>query len=361
MTDRVVVTGVGAVTALAGDAAASWAAVREARGVVASRATGERRLAIDPEELGIGERDAWLLGPPGSALLLAARQAAAQAGLALDPSESDEVGFFAAMGMVDPDIADLRTAVTSSLAADGFALARFFSDGYRDLNPLLPLAMLNNVAFCRVCAALGVRGDNAVLSPAADAGVAAIVEAAAAASAGIAATVLAGGASERVSALSEARARLLEEPGGRAPRPPIAEGAAVLVLEPERRARERDVHPLAALAGWGLACEADPARARAAAIRQATERAGADLRAVDLILPCARSGDGAADPAAAAVERLPVAERLGDLGAGTAAVNAVLATFALAGGAGRGACRAALIEVRGREGRHAALLLTAVE
>ena len=77
------------------------------------------------------------------------------------------MGFFAAMGMVDPDVEDLRAAVRASGGAAGLDYEKFYGGAYREIHPLWPLAMLNNVGFCLAAMALGLRGENATFSPSA--------------------------------------------------------------------------------------------------------------------------------------------------------------------------------------------------
>ena len=375
MGERVVVTGTGAVTALGATAATTWRAVRDDQApprypaglpadAAARAATGT--VALDASALGVSAREAWLMGRPALALLAAAREAVAQANLPAGLVAPEDIAFFAAMGMVDPAVDDLRGAVMSSLGPDGLELERFFHEGHRTIHPLWPLAMLNNVGFCQVCASLGVRGDNAVFSPGVDAGVVAVVEATAAVAEGRAAVALAGGAGETVSALSLARSRLVGDPHPERRGCPLGEGGGVLVLEREADARERGARPLAVVAGWGYAFGEDDSHARTRALRDAVERAGVEVEAIELAIVSGQPREGGSalgpEPGAAPPLALDSASRLGDLLAGAAVVDAVLATQALSeDGRGGGPPRVALVSARGRSGHAAALLLAAVE
>jgi 3-oxoacyl-[acyl-carrier-protein] synthase II len=287
------------------------------------------------------------------------------------------------MGLVDPEVADLRAAVLQSMGPAGPDFQKFFAGAYREIYPLWPLAMLNNVGFCLAAMGLGIRGENATFSPAADGAVTALAEAAAAVAGGRAAAALAGGVSEAVSPWSLARAHRLAtlSPTGRCrPFDPgrdgtvPGEGGGLLVLEPESSARTRGAAPLAMLAGWSLTWDDDGAAGLARAAGLALAMAGAEGGSVGLIMA---QGDGtpAGDEAetaaigqilgssAGGVPVLAAKAFLGHCGPGAPALDAVLATRILAG-ADRPAVLAAtpariLVLTRGGSGGAAALVLDA--
>jgi 3-oxoacyl-[acyl-carrier-protein] synthase II len=221
----------------------------------------------------------------------------------------EEIGFYAGMGMVDYGIADLLPAVLKSRDPHGnLDYGRFYAQGYREIYPLWPLAMLNNVAFCQVAISLGLRGVNAVFSPHADAAVQAIAEGAASLQSQTAKLVLAGGVSETLSPLSLNRARLS---GVLAPSDDslngchpfaaqrhgtvLGEGAGMVVLELESSAHANGTRPLGRLTGFGFSCGTENTldgasrNALAGAMSQALATAGIESAAVDVVIA---HGDG---------------------------------------------------------------------
>ncbi|HOS99825.1 MAG TPA: beta-ketoacyl synthase N-terminal-like domain-containing protein [Acidobacteriota bacterium] len=311
MSERVVITGAGFVSALGGDRAATWAALDagrsgaapvagfDARGFACRRAA--QAAAPDADALGVSPRDAYIMGRSNLWFLQAARAALAEAGLPAVCTDGPAVGCFAALGMIDPVPDDLRAAAVRSRGPDGaFDHDRFYADAYREIYPLWPLAILNNVGFCMAAAGLGIRGENAVFAGGADAGAAALIEAADVVGAGRVDVALAGGAAEAITPLGLARwhrqAALIPgdgpEPACRPFHPASGgvvpgEGAAVLVLEREASARTRGVPILAAVAGWG--CAGGESAVARAAERALTTGAGGP-RAVDVWIP---HGEGA--------------------------------------------------------------------
>jgi 3-oxoacyl-[acyl-carrier-protein] synthase II len=224
----------------------------------------------------------------------------------------EEIGFYAGMGMVDYRIADLLPAVVKSRDSHGkFDYGRFFAQGYREIYPLWPLAMLNNVAFCQVAISLRISGVNTVFSPHADAAIQAIAEGVASLRSKAAKLVLAGGVSDTLSPLSLNRARL----SGILPPPDsslngchpfaaqrhgtvLGEGAGMVAMELESTARANGNKPLARLTGFGFSCEARSApggassNAVARAMSQALDAAGIEPAAVDVVIA---HGDGTID------------------------------------------------------------------
>ncbi len=204
-------------------------------------------------------------------------------------------GFFAGMGMVDYHVEDLLPAVLKSLNRDGdIDYDKFFLQGYREIYPLWPLGMLNNVAFCQASIHFGLHGENGVFCPHGDAGVRAVFEAACVLKEGRAKMALAGGVSEEISPLGLARARikgLIGPPSETsAPAPFLGEAGAMLVLEPFSTAVERGASILGQIAGFGFTCEKSEdgrfasRQAISSAIRAALSDAGLTPGGIDLVM-----------------------------------------------------------------------------
>ncbi|MFZ2446399.1 MAG: beta-ketoacyl synthase N-terminal-like domain-containing protein [Syntrophobacteraceae bacterium] len=264
--DRIVITGTGAVCSLGnsareirdaligGKSGRSASSGFEAGGFEA----GARAVNIPDIEADIHPRLAKSMGKHLSLLIGSAGEAYRHAGLGTSGIEAGEVGFFAGMGMVDYRVEDLLPAVLKSLSPEGeLDYDKFFAGGYREIYPLWPLAMLNNVAFCQAAIHLGVRGENCVFAPHADAGVQAVAEAVHVLREGKARAVLAAGVGEEISALSIARAALngMMNPANSAESAFLGECGAALVLEPLPLAVKRGARPIAGIAGFGFAGE----------------------------------------------------------------------------------------------------------
>lgn len=325
MSERVVITGAGLVTALGGDRAVAWTALDAGRSGVApvagfdARGFACRRAAQAPAPdagaLGVPHRDAYIMGRSNLQFLQAARTALAEAGWPVPFPVDTDVACFAALGMIDSTPDDLRAAATRSVGPDGaFDCGRFYTDAYREIYPLWPLAILNNVGFCMATTQLGIRGENSVFAAGADAGAVALIEAVDAVRTGRAAVALAGGAAETITPLGLARwhrqAALCPgdgpEPACRPFHPASGgvvpgEGAAVLVLERESSARNRGAAILAVVAGWGCA-SGDGAVVRAA--EQALSGCAGGIPAVDLWIAHGEGAPARDTEEAAAYRRL---------------------------------------------------------
>lgn len=308
MTASIVITGVGAFTAL-GDTATEtqrrFATGESGVGPIrrfdaAAFPCGWAGEAADPDSnvLGVPPRDARVMGPAGLRCLAAAREALAMAGLPEPPEEPGAAGFFAAMGAPDPFPDDLAGAAGHALREELEAghgrkgqapdWPAFYAGAYREIHPLWPLGMLNNVVLSVVPSRLGIRGENALFTPAADAGVWALAEAAGALRDGRCAFALAAGVNVPVSPLGLARTHVVAGIPQRslpAPEDEVApgEGAAVLVLETAERARLRGARPLGCVSGWGFATGDDPRRTARSAAEAALAAAGLSPGAVGRI------------------------------------------------------------------------------
>jgi 3-oxoacyl-[acyl-carrier-protein] synthase II len=320
MMDEIVITGSAMLCALGHSKSSAWHAVLSGKcGMGAllglhpkafDGAVGARVRGLDPASLNVPPKMARLTNLPSCMLLKAARDAFLEARLDQSTIPGEEISFFAGMGMVDYELEHLTSAVSNAQTGEGeLDINRFLEEGYREIYPLWPLFMLNNVGFCQTAISLGIKGENAVFADQADAGAQAIVEGLWAVREKRARAALVGGVSPKISPFSLARARLAEmsitSSGTQEmecrPLSPLrsgtvlGEGGAVLVLESSSAAMARGVPFAARISGYGLACEkaagscAPTERAIADAAKQAMARAGLLPSDVDLVIA---HGDG---------------------------------------------------------------------
>ncbi len=312
LTDQVVITGLGAVCSLGNS-------VREISLGLSSGKSGISEIT-DFDASGFGCGAAQVKDPPViktdihphlaktmgkhlSLLVISTGQAMGDAGIEPGRFEPEDMGFFAGMGTVDYHLEDLLPAVAKSLGQSGdLDYDRFFSAGYREIYPLWPLGMLNNVAFCQAAIHFGFRGENAVFTSHGDAGIKAVAEAVKVLGEGKAKVALAGGVSEEISPLSLARARLKGLIGppesvtddltahGTATGVFLGECGAMLVLEPLPGAVARGADVLAKVIGFGFSCHRDvknsfaSSQAICSAMEGALSRAGIGPGQIDVIM-----------------------------------------------------------------------------
>jgi len=258
---------------------------------------------IDEQSLDLPRRESRIMDLHSFVLMKCATEAMAESGRPQHEDGGGDTGFFAAIGMVDYKQEDLIGAVSASRDAQG-------GIDFRDIFPLWPLSMLNNIALCQVAVRLGLRGENTVFSPHGDSALQAVAEAAATVVEGGNSAALAGGVGEKVSESSLARGLLhgmlntrdrvdpcrpfsTDRAGG-----VLGEGGGAVLLESRARAEERGASATAAVSGYGAAFGlADPANATTGpstdaiqrAMTLAIERAGRSPDEVDLVIA---HGDG---------------------------------------------------------------------
>lgn len=321
MSEPVVITGRSLATALGRGLDETWASLLAGRsgiGVIegfdASGFPCQSAACvsgIDERSLDLPRRESRIMDLHSFILMKCATEAMAESSLQQHEDGVGDTGFFAAIGMVDYRQEDLIGAVSASHDEQGgIDYDKFYEQSFRDIFPLWPLSMLNNIALCQVAVRLGLRGENTVFSPHGDSAILAVAEAAATIEGGGNSAVFAGGVGEKVSESSLARGLLhgmlntrdrvdpcrpfsAERAGG-----VLGEGGGVVLLESRARAEERGVPATAAVSGYGAAFGlADPANATMGpsvdAVRRsmtvALERGGRRPEEVDLVIA---HGDG---------------------------------------------------------------------
>jgi 3-oxoacyl-[acyl-carrier-protein] synthase II len=320
MDDSVVITGAGLICSIGKSAAEAWDGLLsgklgirpvegfEIRGFECQSAAQVEGL--NPSDIGIHPKDARIMDKHSYMLLKCARDAFIESRLDHPSIEKEDIGFFAGMGMVDYRIEDLMQATVKAMNEQGELVDdAFYSETYREIYPLWPLSMLNNISFCQVAIYLDIRGENIVFSPHADSGAQALVEGMKTVVGHSSRVVLAGGVSEKVSPLSMARGHFFgilnttEKDGGMLCRPfaserkgtILGEGCGILALELRSSADKRGIPYSTKITGYGFACdscqdnEGATSKAIAFGMKRALERAELEPSDIDVVIA---NGDG---------------------------------------------------------------------
>jgi 3-oxoacyl-[acyl-carrier-protein] synthase II len=258
---KVVVTGLGAICPVGLDAEQSWKSVISGCSGIApiTRFDAEGYETTFAGEVKgfdaaavLGKKESRRLDRFSQFAVVAAKEALAHSGLAIDESNAHRVGVLigSAMGGMETIDQGAETILTS---------------GPRRLNPFFVPMMLANMASGTVSIALGATGPNMATVSACASSAHAIGEGAAMIRDGRADVVVAGGTEAPISRLGVAGfnamgalSRRNDDPAG-ASRPfdagrdgfVLAEGAAVLILESEEHAVRRGATALAEVAGYG--------------------------------------------------------------------------------------------------------------
>jgi 3-oxoacyl-[acyl-carrier-protein] synthase II len=266
MENRVVVTGIGLVTPLGHEPAAVFGALLEGRSAVGpvagfDAAAFRCRIAAevrdwDPSAF-IDKRKRKEMDRFTEFGLVAALRAARDAGLELTDAERERAGCYIGVGL-------------GGLGTLEHAKQTILERGPGRISPYTVPALISNLAAGQITIALGIRGPSFSVSSACATGAHAIGEAVDRIRAGRAEVMIAGGTEACVTPVGvggfEAMmslSRRNDDPA-RASRPwdrgrdgfVMAEGAAVLVLESEARARRRSARIYAAVSGYGASSDA---------------------------------------------------------------------------------------------------------
>ncbi len=300
MPNRVMVTGIGAVSPLGLDALSTWEAL-----IAGTSGVGQISL-FDPagQEVAIAAEVKDF--DPGVAMdrkearhadrfvqfaIVASLEALEHAGLHVDDSNRDQVGVIIGTG--------IGGLTTISEQSDVLR-----ERGARRVSPFLVPMMLPDMASGRVSIAIGARGPNPCIVSACSSGADSIGYAAELIRRGDCAAMIAGGAEAPITPIciagfaSERALSTRNDDPARASRPfdaerdgfVIGEGAAVIVLESLDYARARGATILAEIIGYGATADAyhvtqlpDSAEGAARAIRLALRQAGIEPADVDYV------------------------------------------------------------------------------
>jgi 3-oxoacyl-[acyl-carrier-protein] synthase II len=369
---RVVVTGVGVISALGGDADETWAGLLAGRSGVGpirgfDASSLRTRLAaeipdFDPRAL-IDRRAARKMIRADRFAVAAARLAVRDAGLE-DGLDGDRTALFTGGSK---EVSDLTKLVTAIIAAteDGKFDVRRVGENMSAFNPLFYVEGLQGASLFYISSALGLRGANTYFAGTAEAGMSAIGRAFRGVRRGEADVAIAGGADDPVwwwamssfdslgvltdaNELGAAAFRPFDRRGGGSV---LGEGGAFVVLEEYDAARARGARIYAEVSGYGNAADAHKVaaphpegRGLVRAVRRALEDGGTAAGDVSYVaahgsatvlgdLSEARAlrtafGDGPGAPVASSVK-----PATGHLVGAAGALNVAVAALAVRAGA----------------------------
>jgi 3-oxoacyl-[acyl-carrier-protein] synthase II len=323
---RVVVTGIGAVSALGIGYEALRAGLLSGRHGTApiSRFDAARlpvRVAAEvrdysDELLQSDPRHHRILSRPMRLGLVAAAEALASARLDAAPALRAETACLMTLNRQDIQLADFgESFARSMLPGDGdqrfvFDRDRLLGRGIRALHPLWLLSFIPNLAVAHIARTFGLRGETNTYTSEAAAGLQIVGDAAQSIREGLYDIALCGGSDGRIDPVSFARYLALGDVAEGGPdevdlsRPfdtnrrgyVFGEGAAFVVLEEAEHAARRGATQLAEVVGWGAGCdgyhpyETHPeGRGLRIAITSALATAGRTPQEVDAVVAAAAS------------------------------------------------------------------------
>lgn len=302
MKRRVVITGLGAVTALGEGAAALWEGISKGR-------TGIGAVRLDPHDENFILPGAAVKGfepekyvTQRKALKVMARDiqlAVAAASLALDDGSAKSIeilrerfGLIVGSGVLNHEIDELAASVMASLGAgQRLDLKKFGSEGLSALFPLWLLKYLPNMPACHISIFFNLQGPNNTLTTGPSAGLQAVSEAFHIIRRGSADCMLAGGAESKLNPLGLSQYRiqgvLADGDPLSASRPfdarsrgiVVGEAGAFLLLESLEHAVQRGAKIYAEITGVGLSS----ASGREAAMRMALAQARLEASDIDYL------------------------------------------------------------------------------
>ena len=300
MTERVVVTGMGAVTPIGATVYETWTNIVEGHSGVGritlfDATDFDARIAAEvkdfrPEEL-LSPREAKRLDRFCQFALVACREAMEDSGIVIDDSNAEDIGVLVGSG-----IGGITTL------SEQMEVLR--TKGPRRVSPFLIPMFLIDLAPGQIAIATGARGPNSGIVSACSTSAHALGEAAEIIKRGDAVAMIAGGSEAGIVPVGVAGFASMKALSTRnddpehASRPfdaerdgfVMGEGAGIVVLEAESHARERGAHIYGELAGYGatddahhITAPAEGGEGAARAMRIALRKAACDPSDVDYI------------------------------------------------------------------------------
>jgi 3-oxoacyl-[acyl-carrier-protein] synthase II len=299
--NRVVVTGLGVISAVGNDVSSFWQALLSAKSGIGpitsfdasafdSRIAGEVK-GFDPTAYGLSTKDTKRIDKFGQYAIAASKQAITDAGLDLEKEDRDRIGVIIGSG-----IGSLQTMERECKI--------YFEKGPSRTSPFMIPMLIVNEAAGQVAITFGLKGPNSCVATACASGSHALGDAFKILQRGDADIMISGGTESCITPMGvggfcalKALSTRNSEPE-KASRPfdlqrdgfVIAEGAGIVVLETLEHARERKANIYTEFAGYGMSCDAyhitapDPeGHGAARAMTEALRDAGLRPQDVDYI------------------------------------------------------------------------------
>ncbi len=304
---RVVITGLGALSAAGEGASALWESALAGRSGVAPLdfASGNGHPLIGgairdfiPEKFITQRKALKVMARDIQLAVAAASQAIEDGGAKALSADRERFGVLVGSGVLNHELQELAYSVQNSLGADGrLDLKKFGEEGMRALFPLWLLKYLPNMPACHISVLFDLQGPNNTITTGPSAGLQAVGEAFRIIQRGAADLMVAGGAESKLNPLGyshyEVMGVLASENGyepSKAYRPfdakssgiVIGEGAAFVLLEEYEHAKKRGAKIYAEIAALG----SSSAAGRAVAMKAALDEAGLKPADVPYLQAC---------------------------------------------------------------------------
>ncbi len=352
MKKRVVITGLGAVTALGEGAGALWNAVLEGRSGISDSGLNGLPSALfkdfNAEKFITQRKSIKVMARDIQLAVAAASLAVDDAGVRDHASDRERFGLIVGSGVLNHELDELVSSIESSVDDQGkLDLGKFGDTGMGALFPLWLLKYLPNMSACHISILFDLQGPNNTLTTGVSAGLQAAGEAARIIERGAADMMLAGGAESKANPVGMAEYEVMGALSHGEYRPfdtrakgfVVGEGAGFILFEELEHAKKRGAKIYAEVAGFG----SSRSDGRESAMRAALKDAGMTPKDISFVQA---SGLGIAEEdlkEAAAIEavfngsshRLPVTASkavTGFTGFSAGALDLILSVLALKNG-----------------------------
>lgn len=265
--NRVVVTGLGVISAVGNDVPAFWSALKEGKSGIGPLTTFDAALFdshiagevknFDPQIFGISKKDTHRMEKFVQFAIAASKQAIDDSGLNLEKEDKERIGVLIGSGIGSLHIIEKEYEV-------------YLKHGPKRLSPFLIPMLIVNEASGQVAIVYGFKGPNSCVTTACASGTHAIGDAYRVIQRGEADVMVTGGTESCITYLGvggfcalKALSTRNNEPQ-KASRPfdaqrdgfVIAEGSGVVVLESLEHAQKRNARIYGELSGFGMSCDA---------------------------------------------------------------------------------------------------------
>ena len=254
---RVVITGLGAVTALGEGVAPLWDAVKAGRSGIDTiqfgegdgiwKTVGARIADFEPEKYVTQRKSLKVMARDIQLAVAGASLAMEDSGLKAGGYDPERFGVILGSGVLNHELDELAYSVGNSLDDDKkLDLKKFGNDGLSSLFPLWLLKYLPNMPACHISILFDLRGMNNTLTTGASGGLQAVGEALRIIERGDASLMLAGAAESKVNPVGLSEHKILDVEDTA-----VGEGGGFVVLEELEHAKKRGAKIYAEAAGFG--------------------------------------------------------------------------------------------------------------